>query len=28
VQYEDTSHYQIYHGFMENHRKYLKPCEN
>jgi len=28
VQYEDTSHYQIYHGFMADHRKYLEPCEN
>jgi predicted ATPase len=28
VQYEDTSHYQIYSGFMADRRRYLETCEN
>jgi predicted ATPase len=28
VQYEDTPHYQIYHGFMADREKYLKTYEN
>jgi predicted ATPase len=26
VKYEDTQHYQIYRGFMENREKYLRPA--